>query len=91
MLTNTALAGAVEVAERICLAVSSKAVTFHEHSIQSSISVGVAQLLDTTGERAHELLIGHADVALYNAKRDGRNRVVSYSAGETEFLLKAIS
>jgi diguanylate cyclase (GGDEF)-like protein len=91
VLTNTALAGAVEVAERICLAVSSKAVTFHEHSIQSSISVGVAQLLDTTGERAHELLIGHADVALYNAKRDGRNRVVSYSAGETEFLLKAIS
>jgi len=90
VLTNTALAGAVEVAERICLAVSATAVTFHEHSIQSSISVGVAQL-DATGERAHELLIGHADVALYNAKRYGRNRVVAYNAGETEFLLKANS
>lgn len=89
VLTNTALAGAVEVAERICLAVSSKAVTFHEHSIQSSISVGVAQL-DAAGERAHEMLIGQADIALYNAKREGRNRVVSYSAGETEFLLKTI-
>lgn len=87
MLTNTALAGAMEVAERICLAVSSKAVTFHEHSIQSSISVGVAQL-DAAGERAHEVLIAQADMALYNAKRAGRNRVVSYCAGETEFLLK---
>lgn len=87
VLTNTALAGAMEVAERICLAVSSKAVTFHEHSIQSSISVGVAQL-DAAGERAHEVLIGQADMALYNAKREGRNRVVSYSAGETEFQLK---
>jgi diguanylate cyclase (GGDEF)-like protein len=87
VLTNTALAGAMEVAERICLAVSSKAVTFNEHSIQSSISVGVAQL-DAAGERAHEVLIGQADMALYNAKREGRNRVVSYSAGETEFQLK---
>lgn len=89
VLTNTALAGAVEVAERICLAVSSKAVTFHEHSIQSSISVGVAQL-DTTGDRAHEVLIGQADMALYNAKREGRNRVISYSAGETAFMVKTV-
>jgi diguanylate cyclase (GGDEF)-like protein len=88
VLTNTALAGAMEVAERICLAVNSTAVTFHEQSIETSISIGVAQL-DVAGERAHELLIGQADMALYNAKRDGRNRVVSYSAGETEFQLKA--
>lgn len=87
VLTNTALAGAMEVAERICLAVSRTAVLFHEQSIQTSISIGVAQL-DVAGERAHEILIGQADMALYNAKRDGRNRVVPFSAGETEFLLK---
>ncbi len=88
VLTNTALSGAVEVAERICSAVNSKAVTFHEHSIQTSVSIGVAEL-DATGERAHEVLIGQADMALYNAKRAGRNRVVSFSPGDTGFLLKA--
>lgn len=88
VLTNTALVGAIEVAERICQAINSTAVTFHEQSIATSVSIGVAQL-DATGERAHEVLIGQADIALYNAKRDGRNRVVPFSAGETEFLLKA--
>ncbi|WP_233078610.1 sensor domain-containing diguanylate cyclase [Rheinheimera soli] len=88
VLTNTALAGAIEVAERICLAVNSTAVTFHEQSIATSVSIGVAQL-DAAGDRAHEVLIGQADIALYNAKREGRNRVVSFSEGETEFLLKA--
>ncbi|MDR7120526.1 diguanylate cyclase [Rheinheimera soli] len=88
VLTNTALAGALEVAERVCLAVNSTAVTFHEQSIATSVSIGVAQL-DAVGDRAHEVLIGQADIALYNAKRDGRNRVVVFSAGETEFLLKA--
>ncbi|MDF3123950.1 sensor domain-containing diguanylate cyclase [Rheinheimera sp. 1928-s] len=88
VLTNTALAGAIEVAERICLAVNSTAVTFHEQSIATSVSIGVAQL-DAEGDRAHEVLIGQADIALYNAKREGRNRVVSFSEGETEFLLKA--
>ncbi|MBU1618125.1 MAG: GGDEF domain-containing protein [Gammaproteobacteria bacterium] len=88
VLTNTALAGALEVAERVCLAVNSTAVTFHDQSIATSVSIGVAQL-DAVGDRAHEVLIGQADIALYNAKRDGRNRVVVFSAGETEFLLKA--
>lgn len=88
VLTNTALAGALEVAERVCLAVNSTAVTFHDQSIATSVSIGVAQL-DAMGDRAHEVLIGQADIALYNAKRDGRNRVVVFSAGETEFLLKA--
>jgi diguanylate cyclase (GGDEF)-like protein len=87
VLTNTALEGALDVAERLCLAVSSIAVIFNEYSIHSTISVGVAQL-NNLGERAHEMLISQADVALYNAKRNGRNRVVAFSPGETEFLLK---
>ncbi len=87
VLTNTALEGALDVAERLCLAVSSSAVIFNEYSIHSTISVGVAQL-NNLGERAHEMLISQADVALYNAKRNGRNRVVAFSPGETEFLLK---
>lgn len=84
VLTNTALSGALEVAERICQSVHSTAITFHEHSIKTSVSIGVAQL-DAEGDRAHEILIGQADMALYNAKRQGRNRVVSYSADETGF------
>lgn len=87
VLTNTALAGAIEVAERICHAVNSKAVTFEDHCIGSSISIGVAEL-EASGDRAHELLIGHADMALYHAKRLGRNRVVPFCAGETDFLRK---
>lgn len=88
VLTNTPLAGAMEVAERVRQSVNSTKVLFHAQSITTSISIGVAQL-EITGERAHEMLIGQADIALYNAKRAGRNRVVFYSAGETEFLLRA--
>jgi diguanylate cyclase (GGDEF)-like protein len=87
VLTNTALAGAVEVAERLCRAVANIAVKLQEQSIQTSISIGVAEL-DLSAGLDHENLIAQADMALFNAKRAGRNRVLSFAAGETEFMLK---
>jgi len=87
VLTNTGLQGAIEVAGRICSAVSAVPVLFNEQQIRTSVSIGVAELA-VAGDRAHEVLIGQADMALYNAKRLGRNRVVPFNPGETAFQFR---
>jgi diguanylate cyclase (GGDEF)-like protein len=87
ILPDTALEGAVEVAERICQAVAEYPMLFNQQTIRASISMGVAELLPKQ-HLLHDDLIRCADMALYNAKRAGRNRVCSYLAGETEYQKK---
>ncbi|MNG38615.1 Response regulator PleD [compost metagenome] len=63
------------VAERVRLAVAER--TFDAGTVlplQITVSVGVA--LNETPEDTPEMLLKRADIALYRAKREGRNRVV---------------
>lgn len=74
ILTETNLAGAMDVAERLRLAVKTVEVPGVG---QIAASFGVAEC-PTQAETARELL-ARADVALYDAKRQGRDRVAQAS------------
>ena len=63
---------AVQRAQTICSAVKSQEVQFGRDRIKITMSCGVAQ--HQPGETL-EALTGRADVALYQAKNDGRDQV----------------
>lgn len=69
LVASTPLSAAVELAERIREATMSHRFS---HGQPVTVSIGVAQAL--AGERP-EQLVARADVALYEAKRLGRNQV----------------
>nr|WP_248281841.1 GGDEF domain-containing protein [Parazoarcus communis] len=71
-LPGTALNDALNVAERLRGLVESRTVSSGSGEIPLTISVGIAMHL--RGE-APELTLHRADEAMYQAKRNGRNRV----------------
>ena len=75
LLTGATAAAAVSVAQQLCTALASKSLVVKDKAHGSgavTVSIGVAQV--QPGETASALL-ERADHALYQAKRDGRNRV----------------
>jgi diguanylate cyclase (GGDEF)-like protein len=84
ILPDTPLAGAVEVAERICKAVADHPMLFNQQTIRASLSIGVAEF-SPKQHLLHDDLIRSADIALYNAKRAGRNRVCIFQPGLSDY------
>ena len=74
ILNNTAANGSTVVAERIRQYIENMTTTFEENSLNVTVSVGVATLED---DDEMATLFSRADKALYQAKREGRNRVVN--------------
>jgi diguanylate cyclase (GGDEF)-like protein len=89
ILPDTDLQGAVDVAERICHAVADYPMLFNQQTIRATLSIGVADF-QATQHVLHDDLIRCADMALYSAKRNGRNRVCSYLAGENHYQKKTM-
>lgn len=73
ILPDTPVAGAQQVAEHIRRAVASQPIPAGAEALSVTTSIGVATA--RAGELDAEALIARADVALYRAKREGRNRV----------------
>ena len=73
LLPDTPLAGAVHVAESLRREIGLISVTWDSESVSTTASFGVA--LSLQGELDSRALISRADTALYQAKREGRNRV----------------
>jgi diguanylate cyclase (GGDEF)-like protein len=76
LLPETSAAEAAEIGERICAAVATR--TFgDEHAahtpVRATVSIGIASL--SSDAASGEELVHAADLALYRAKRNGRNRV----------------
>lgn len=78
LLPNTALVQALEVAERLRLKIGEHKVQLPDQgSISFTVSIGLAML--TPQEEQLSDLLQKADFALYQAKEQGRNRVIHYT------------
>jgi len=78
LVPRIALERASELGERIRLAIASDVLRGDGFVLTLTASIGVAVV--DSGDRDVETLIGRADLALYDAKAQGRNAVVT--AGE---------
>jgi len=68
---------AARLAERIRAAVEQLVVTTDRGNLRVTLSAGVARLEELAGNATADALVHKADQRLYDAKRGGRNRVVS--------------
>ena len=73
LMPQTALDGAVELAERVRAAVEGSSTRCGRLEVRFTVSIGVEQWRG--GSDSVESLVVRADQAMYAAKRDGRNRV----------------
>ncbi len=74
LLPETPAAGALDVAEKIRLAIAGNALTLGGKLVTTTVSIGVASY--PTNGTTLDLLLDHADRNMYQAKLAGRNRVV---------------
>lgn len=77
VLPETALEGAVTVAERIRQLIEDLPVDTSTGPLRITVSAGVCALIPDTGTSIGQLL-KNADQALYKAKEAGRNRVLTH-------------
>lgn len=74
VLLNTTVTMAFQRAEDFRRMVEARILTFGQQQVSMTISIGVAELGDKT--TSFDALLNQADNALYEAKRNGRNRTI---------------
>ena len=80
LLPDTEMSEASGVAERLRRNVEQSVVQFEAIRVALTISLGVANA--PHGEKSFDLLAKESDIALYKAKRAGRNRVAFFEEGD---------
>jgi len=78
------LGGAKVVAERLRRSVADRKFTFGGKDIPVTISLGIVAIPES-GIADHNAFLAAADKALYEAKRNGRNRVCVHGSEQTPF------
>ena len=84
LLIDTHAAGARNVAERIRASIANRSFQLGAgKSCKATVSIGITTLSEPkTGQSTEAIsleFVGQADLALYQAKNNGRNRVVSFT------------
>lgn len=82
VLPETDVEGALVVAERVRSVIADTPVIFENISLPVSTSIGLSEFTSDLAKYSH--LIDTADTALYQSKKNGRNRVTVYSPGIAE-------
>lgn len=82
MLSDTDEAGAVLLAERIRLSYLALRIQWNDEVLNGTLSAGVADSRALGADLS--AMVGAADMALYRAKNEGRNRIAAYSDGIAE-------
>jgi diguanylate cyclase (GGDEF)-like protein len=75
LVRDTSIAYAHLVAERIRLRIAATEVLYHDVVLRVTVSVGLAEHGECAADTSAEELMHLADVRLYRAKEQGRNRV----------------
>ncbi len=78
LLPETDRAGALRLAERVRTAIAAELFVTEHGKFRSTVSLGVATYPDDATVKAK--LIDCADQALYAAKREGRNRSITFDS-----------
>lgn len=76
LLVDGDMDSAIQVAERLRLALSDMEIIDGENLIKFTVSIGLTRV--SYSDPSIELAMKQADKCLYQAKEEGRNRVVSY-------------
>lgn len=84
LLTDTPMAGGIDVAERLRAAVESKIFEVCGETLSVTASFGVATTDRIEGPLSVEALLSAADQALYRSKQNGRNCVHAFSPSGIE-------
>jgi diguanylate cyclase (GGDEF)-like protein len=81
-ISDTSDSGVNKAAERVRLSISGKKFEYEKTTLDVSISIGVAKIIDFAVDKAihntMEKALQNADDAMYTAKKEGRNRVSYY-------------
>jgi diguanylate cyclase (GGDEF)-like protein len=77
LLPNTEAADAVKLAERLRLAIEKTSCAFQDQKSGVTVSIGVATRKKDI--QSVDIFLKKADTAMYQAKNQGRNRVIVYN------------
>lgn len=78
LLPDTGIKEALRIAERLRIRIKQTELLFNDKTVSPSASFGVSARQAVT-DLSIETIIHEADTALYQAKADGRNKVMCYS------------
>lgn len=84
LLAGTDMYEAVQIAEKLRLAVQAIEVPINDTMVHVTISVGVVEAGSACSDTS--TLLAQADAAMYHAKSNGRNQVYSSAALETQTM-----
>lgn len=88
ILPSTNISGALLTAERIRQAVEAETFTYDDVNLKCTVSVGVTSY--DNADWTDKDLIKAADIALYEAKQNGRNQICEFDEDKTKFRMALV-